>query len=72
MHLNKRLSSSDNDISLGNSTIATVILLTMFSCIINDHEAAKTHISGLQQMVRLRGGLQTVACNKKLYLKLGR
>ncbi|BCS28267.1 uncharacterized protein APUU_61315S [Aspergillus puulaauensis] len=72
IHLNKRLSSSDNDIALGNSTIATVIILTMFSCIINDHEAAKTHIAGLQQMVRLRGGLQSLALNPKLYLKLGR
>lgn len=72
IHLNKRLSSSDNDVALGNSTIATVIILTMFSCIINDHEAAKTHIAGLQQMVRLRGGLQALSLNPKLYLKLGR
>lgn len=72
IHLNKRLSSSDNNVALGNSTIATVIMLTMFSCIINDHEAAKTHIAGLQQMVRLRGGLQSLALNPKLYLKLGR
>lgn len=72
IHLNRRLSSSENGVALGNSTIATVIILTMFSCIINDHEAAKAHIAGLQQMVRLRGGLQTIACNQKLYLKLGR
>ncbi|KAL4778032.1 hypothetical protein BJX76DRAFT_363110 [Aspergillus varians] len=70
--LNTQLSSDDANVILRDSTIAAVTMLTMFSCIINDHAAAKAHIAGLQQMVGLRGGLQNFTNNPKLYLQLGR
>lgn len=70
--LNQSLSSSDATISLGNSTVAAVFKLAMFSCMVNDHAAAKAHVAGLRQMVRLCGGLGNFQNNTKLCMKLGR
>ncbi|KAL4916376.1 hypothetical protein BDW62DRAFT_105758 [Aspergillus aurantiobrunneus] len=72
IRLNRQLSDANTAVSLGNSTIAVVIMLAMFSCMIDDHAGAKAHISGLHQMVHLRGGLQSFTTSPKLYLKLGR
>ncbi|KAL4924095.1 uncharacterized protein BDV17DRAFT_301291 [Aspergillus undulatus] len=70
--LNKRLSTSDQEVALSDSTLAVVITLTMFCCMISDHGGARAHAKGLKMMVKLRGGMQGVMRNRKLYLKLGR
>ena len=70
--LNENLSNTDRAVSLRDSTVSVVLTLTMFSCMINDHAGAKAHILGLQQMVRLRGGIEAFRSNTKLCMKLGR
>ncbi|KAL3476265.1 hypothetical protein BJX99DRAFT_228184 [Aspergillus californicus] len=70
--LNQRLCSTYTSVALHDSTIAVVVMLTMFSCMLNDHAGARAHLSGLRQMVRLRGGLEAFKSNTKLSLKLGR
>ncbi|KAL2830525.1 hypothetical protein BDW59DRAFT_141066 [Aspergillus cavernicola] len=70
--LTQRLSSAEISAMIQDSTVATVVALAMFSCMINDHAGAKAHLSGLQQMVRLRGGIEGFDRNIILQLKLGR
>lgn len=70
--LNDNLSSNDSAVSIRDSTLSTVIMLAMFSCMMNDHNGAKAHVAGLREMVRLRGGLEAFRDNSKLYIKLGR
>ncbi|KAL4967007.1 uncharacterized protein BDV14DRAFT_198471 [Aspergillus stella-maris] len=72
MHLNKRLSHPDSSIALADSTIAVVVILTMFCCMMGDHEGAKAHVAGLKMLVFLRGGIQGFGGNEKLIIKLSR
>ncbi|KAL4932569.1 uncharacterized protein BDV17DRAFT_300680 [Aspergillus undulatus] len=72
VRLNKQLSNMDTSAALRDSTVAVVIVLTLFSSLINDQPGAEAHFAGLRQMVRLRGGIQSFRNNTKLYLKLAR
>jgi hypothetical protein len=62
--LNERL--SDSAVSLRDSTVAVVLTLVELAGVLGDYAAVRAHIAGLQQMVRLRGGLA------KLHIKIGR
>jgi hypothetical protein len=68
--LNKRL--SDPSLFLADSTIAVVMGLAELTGLLCDDAAAKAHVSGFQQMVRLRGGVGSFAGNTKLQIKIGR
>jgi len=63
---------SDSATSLKDSTFAVVIALASLSSAIGDHTAASTHITGLQEMVRLRGGPEAFLSNPKLHIKICR
>lgn len=58
--------------SLLDSTISIVMSLVIVSSVLGDNDGARTHLMGLQQMVRLRGGLQVFRKSPKLYDKLAR
>ncbi|KAH8895985.1 hypothetical protein GQ53DRAFT_36401 [Thozetella sp. PMI_491] len=66
--LNDKLARNE----LEDSTIAVVSSLVIVCAILTDYTAAKTHFTGLQQMVRLRGGLEAFRDNLGLYIKLAR
>ncbi len=68
--LNHRL--SDPNLCLADSTIAVVMGLAELTGFLSDDTAAKAHVSGFQQMVRLRGGVDAFADNGKLQIKVGR
>lgn len=66
--LNKHL--SDSVISLQDSTVAVVITLAMLADVLGDYSTVRTHMAGLQRMIRLRGGLQGFCNNSKLHIKI--
>jgi hypothetical protein len=68
--LNERL--SDSAVSLRDSTVAVVLTLVELAGVLGDYAAVRAHIAGLQQMVRLRGGLEGFRDNTKLHIKIGR
>ncbi|KAL4940089.1 hypothetical protein BDV06DRAFT_224441 [Aspergillus oleicola] len=70
--LNARLSHPDPGIALGDSTVAVVVILTIFCCMMNDHDAARAHVAGLKMLVSLRGGMEGFAGREKLVVKLSR
>ncbi|KAL2784176.1 hypothetical protein BJX66DRAFT_330149 [Aspergillus keveii] len=70
--LNESLSSPDRMVSVRDSTVAVVIILTIFSCMMGDGSGASAHVAGLQQIIRVRGGLHTFGSDAKLFMKLGR
>ncbi|KAL3471259.1 hypothetical protein BJX99DRAFT_237903 [Aspergillus californicus] len=69
VRLNRQLSGAA---AVGDSTITVVTILAMFCCMSNDHAGASAHLAGLQEMVRMRGGLEGLLGNVSLYMKLGR
>ncbi|OKL57909.1 hypothetical protein UA08_06443 [Talaromyces atroroseus] len=52
-----------------DSTIFTVLALAMISEAFRDYEAAKQHIHGLYQMIKLRGGINALSQKHPLQLK---
>lgn len=58
--------------SILDSTISIVISLGIVASILGDNGSAQAHLMGLQQLVRLRGGLRVFRHNPKLYDKLSR
>ncbi|KAL4947713.1 hypothetical protein BDW69DRAFT_204128 [Aspergillus filifer] len=72
IYLNNRLSHPDRNVSLADSTIAVVVILTMFCCMIGDHDGAREHVKGLKMLVFLRGGTDGFAGSEKLAIKLSR
>ncbi|KAH8645837.1 hypothetical protein BX600DRAFT_504149 [Xylariales sp. PMI_506] len=57
---------------IGDSTVAVVISLVILSAFVTDYHAAKAHFLGLQQIVRLRGGLGAFLHDPRLYIRLAR
>lgn len=71
--LNRALSQKDGSVdSLSDSTITIVFMLATFASMMGDHASAVAHAHGLRQMVRLRGGLDSLRSNAKLCIQLGR
>ena len=66
--LNQRL--SDKTLALDDSTIFVVIALIIFSTHLRDYTTAMIHMKGLARMVELRGGLENLRHNSRLYTKL--
>lgn len=55
-----------------DSTVYIVINLILMAGILGDLPAARAHILGLRQIVRLRGGFDSLRCNPKMHFKLDR
>ena len=68
--LNQRL--SEKDAHLADSTVYIILTLALMAGVFGDYAAASTHIAGLQQIVRLRGGVKHLRLNPKLHFKLDR
>jgi hypothetical protein len=67
--LNNQLSSAHGPIA--DSTVAVVLCLIRLAAGIRDFAAVDVHFTGLQRILRLRGGLEGVL-NMKLRIKLCR
>ena len=73
VHTNKTIARLQNQLAEANlaitdSTIFTVLALAMASASQNDLEAAKKHLHGLSQLIKLRGGIP--ALNQKWSLQI--
>ncbi|KAL2167994.1 hypothetical protein VTG60DRAFT_529 [Thermothelomyces hinnuleus] len=74
-HLNKSLrllreKLAVTELAISDSTISTVLTLTMFSDILGYSDAAQQHLKGLYQLVSLRGGIQALRHNPELQFKV--
>jgi hypothetical protein len=58
--LNKALSMSDRRTAIQDSTLAVVTILAFMACMTNDTVGARAHVSGLQQMMKIRAVISTV------------
>ena len=67
--LNEKL--SDDKAYLLDSTIYVMLCLTVMAGIFGDYAATSAHISGLQRIVHLRGGIDYLRVQPKLHFKLG-
>ena len=68
--LNERM--SDSILSLQDSTIMAVMsLVATFSCL-KEYRTAMIHIKGLGEMIRLRGGLDSLRNMARCYVKFPR
>ncbi|OCK77896.1 hypothetical protein K432DRAFT_357774 [Lepidopterella palustris CBS 459.81] len=70
--LQKRLASSDDELSISDSTILAVVGLTMAATALGDFETALKHLNGLHKMVILRGGMSAFKGNRQLQTKIFR
>ncbi|KAF2868652.1 hypothetical protein BDV95DRAFT_609565 [Massariosphaeria phaeospora] len=76
-HLRKTLallntSLSEKDGHLKESTLYVVVTLTILSAVLGDWHAANAHITGLQRIVKLRGGIKFLQTRPKLHYKVDR
>lgn len=70
--LQERLSNCDKTTPPADSTLWVVVTLSVFLSQFQGVEAAQMHLQGMRQMVSLKGGLEALRVNPKLYIKLGR
>lgn len=63
--------SYDNAVSLQPSTVAVILCLISLADVFGDSAAAEAHLSGLQQIVRLHGGIESYRESTKVHIKLG-
>jgi hypothetical protein len=68
--LQERLQDSARQ--LEDATASVVITLAMMADVVGDSQASKTHVDGLREMVRLRGGMKSMQSNRDVQLKLCR
>lgn len=68
--MNQRL--ADSATALDDVSIVVVIVLIDFSAYLRDYQAAATHLKGLGEMVRLRGGIDAFRHRTRLFSKLVR
>ncbi|RDW79356.1 hypothetical protein BP6252_03994 [Coleophoma cylindrospora] len=68
--LNKNLSYKP--LSLSDATIAVIISLSMASWISQDYVSTSSHVAGLSEIVRLRGGLDSFHSNPQLQVGMTR
>jgi len=68
--LNRKLAERDG--YRIDSTVHVVITLALMAGLFGDHAAAQSHMSGLRQIVRLRGGLEQLRRTPKLHFTIDR
>ncbi|KAF2260780.1 hypothetical protein CC78DRAFT_501132, partial [Lojkania enalia] len=69
--LNKKLSEAHNGL-LSYPTLFVVIILVHVATMFGDYSAAIAHLAGLQQMVKLLGGLTWLQSDPKTHYKIDR
>lgn len=69
-YLNAKL--SERNAYNSDSVLIVVLTLAYIGTMFEDFEAVRTHIQGLHQLVRLRGGLEYLNKQPKLYFKIER
>jgi hypothetical protein len=70
--LQRRLAECDQQVSTSDSTVLVVLGLTVAAIALGDYEAARKHLTGLDRMVHLRGGLAALNRNRLLQTKICR
>jgi len=76
-HLKKAITFLNDQLSnttvlLRDSSVAVVITLSSIARLLGDNTAADTHLTGLDELVRLGGGVDSFRENTKLHIKLCR
>ncbi|PVH77811.1 hypothetical protein DL98DRAFT_656527 [Cadophora sp. DSE1049] len=62
---------SDPAVATSDAFIGAIVGLTCYHCHTGNHDAWKLHMNGLEQVVRLRGGIHTLDSNKLVRALLG-
>lgn len=70
--LRQRFAVGNVEASTSDSTILVVIGLVMAANALGEFQTARQHLSGLQSMVTLRGGMAAFRANKQLQVKMFR
>ncbi|KAK3990681.1 hypothetical protein QBC44DRAFT_324597 [Cladorrhinum sp. PSN332] len=53
-----------------DSTMAVVVTLSMMADMLQDYDAARKHIEGLYQLIKMRGGIRALQYNPQLQIKV--
>lgn len=74
MHMNNAIvvvqnKLADANLVVADSTIFTVLALAMISEVLGDAEAATKHLHGLYELIKLRGGVASLAKKHTLQIK---
>lgn len=69
-HLNRQLST--NGAEVRHSTLYVIVNLALVADMSGDHKAAAIHVSGLEKIVHLLGGMETFEGQTKLRVNLER
>lgn len=62
----------NKDACLLDSTVYTIVTLTLMADLLDDVQAVTTHIAGLRRIMVLRGGLTHLRQHPKLHFKMDR
>jgi hypothetical protein len=66
--LNRKLSEEDD--YLKDSTLNVVLTLCITACALGDRSSLRAHLMGLQQIVKLRGGLDFLRKRPMLHFRI--
>lgn len=69
-YLNENIASKE--MAIADSTVATIVTMSMVAEMFGDHAASAAHIAGLRQIVKLRGGIESFRHNLQLFAKICR
>ncbi|KAH7413156.1 hypothetical protein BKA64DRAFT_346789 [Cadophora sp. MPI-SDFR-AT-0126] len=62
---------SEPVVATSDAFIGAIVGLTCYHCHTGNHDAWKLHMNGLEQVIRLRGGIHTLDSNKRVRALLG-
>ncbi|KAK2001689.1 hypothetical protein LX36DRAFT_328304 [Colletotrichum falcatum] len=63
---------SDRSLALADSTLATVVSMSMVSEVFGHRDSAAAHVRGMRRIVQLRGGIESFRHNLQLQVKICR
>ncbi|KAF9878164.1 hypothetical protein CkaCkLH20_04202 [Colletotrichum karsti] len=66
-YLNQNLANKDT--AVADSTVATIVTVSIVAELFGDHASSTAHVAGLRQIVKLRGGVDSFQHNLQLYAK---
>ncbi|KAE9570553.1 hypothetical protein CGMCC3_g13368 [Colletotrichum fructicola] len=69
-YLNENIASKE--MAIADSTVATIVTMSMVAEMFGDHAASAAHVAGLRQIVKLRGGIESFRHNLQLFAKICR
>lgn len=70
--LQARLLEYDQTSAISDATIMVVVLLASVAELMNEHATVENHIRGLEQIVRLRGGVRALNTHTNMPVKVCR